>query len=420
MYAYAAPNASTVNELTDRHEVDEALYIYLQRNSKVWLARFKIDGKWISRTTKQREKSKAITGAIRVKAECEIKQAHGIAIQTKAFKDVAQLAIERMEQQPSTSKGYTTLKDYRWVLQRYHVPYFARTHITSIDYSMLTEFDVWRAKELGRTPAQSTLKTHNAALQRVFDEAVIRKWMTPSQIPTLSVSGGVSAARRDYFTAYEVSKIRDAFPTWVEEGRTPQSRNIRELLFFYFNFAVHTGLRPGSEMDNLKWNDIQIEADHVVITVRKGKTTMHTGNRHVVGHSTVLDIILDMHSRSLDGVDTEHGVPNDWNPLVFRLPNGNTTDQLGRNFTVLLKRLGLELGSGGKRTLYSLRHTYITHLLLDKVSMSVIAKQCGTSTAMIEMHYSHITPLMYAKELAGSENAELTKLIRKYADLESS
>ncbi len=278
-----------MNELTDKHDVDDGLYIYLQRNSKVWLARFKIGGKWISRTTKQRDKTKAITGAIKVKAECDIKLAHGIAIQTKAFKDVAQLAIERMQQQPSTSKGYASLKDYVWALKKYHIRFFDRTHITSIDYAKLADFDAWRAKELKRTPAQSTLKTHNAAMQRVFDEAVIRKWMTPSQIPSMSVASGVSAERRDYFTAAEVAKIRAAFPDWIAEGRTKRSRDIRELLYFYFNFGVLTGLRPGTEMDNLRWNDLQIRDDatppHVVITVRKGKTTLHTGNRHVIGHS---------------------------------------------------------------------------------------------------------------------------------------
>ena len=410
-----------MNELTDKHSIDEGLYIYLQRNSKVWLARFKIDGKWISRTTKQREKRKAITGAIKVKAECDIKHAHGISIQTKAFKDVAQLAIERMQQQPPTAKGHATFNDYRWVLQRYHIPFFDRTHITSIDHAKLAEFDSWRAMQLGRTPAQSTLKTHNAAMQRVFEEAVWRKWMVPNQIPSLSVSSGVSATRRDYFTADEVSRIRSAFPSWIEEGRTPLTRNTRELLFFYFNFAVHTGLRPGTELDNLRWNDIKIcddaEDPHVVITVRKGKTTLHTGPRHVVGHSTVVDFILDMHERSLDGEDTDDGVPNDWNPLVFRLPDGSTTDQLGRNFTALLKRLGLAQGPGGKRTLYSLRHTYISLMLLDKVSPEIVASQCGTSPAMIHLHYSHLTSLMHTKELVGSEGAALTKLIRKYADL---
>ena len=406
-----------MNELVDKYDVEAGLYIYLQANSLVWLARFKIDGKWISRTTKEREKPKAAMAAIRVKAECEIKNAHGISIHTKAFKDVAKLAIERMQQQPKTAKGYATLKDYEWVLQRYHIPYFDRTHVTSIDYDKLAAFDTWRAKELGRTPAQSTLKTHNAAMHRVFEEALIQKWMTPAQIPSLSVTSGAASERRDYFTPAEVARIREAFPAWIAEARTPQSHDIRELLFFYFNVAVHTGLRPGTEMDNLKWSDIEPKDKHVLITVRKGKTTLYTKTRRIVGNALVLDMLLDMHARSQDGEDTEDGVPNDWNPLVFRLPDGSTTDQLGRNFTALLRRLSMEKGSGGKRTLYSLRHTYITLQLLDKLPPSVIALQCGTSAAMIELHYSHLTPQMHAAELVGAEGAEMTKLIRKYADI---
>ena len=48
-----------MNELVEKCSIEVGLYIYLQRNSKVWLARFKIDGKWMSRTTKQRDKSNA-------------------------------------------------------------------------------------------------------------------------------------------------------------------------------------------------------------------------------------------------------------------------------------------------------------------------------------------------------------------------
>ena len=92
--------------------------------------------------------------------------------------------------------------------------------------------------------------------------------MTPGQIPVLSSSGGVAATRRDYFTAEEVAKIRDAFPAWIAEGKKEQTQQIRDLLFFYFNVAMHTGLRPGTEMDNLRWNDVAMRDDHVVITVR--------------------------------------------------------------------------------------------------------------------------------------------------------
>lgn len=56
-------------------------------------------------------------------------------------------------------------------------------------------------------------------------------------------------------------------------------------------------------------------------------------------------------------------------------------------------------------------------MLLDRMPVSVIAKQCGTSTATIETHYSHIMPLMYAKELAGGEGTAVAALINRYADL---
>ena len=71
-----------MNELVERLVVEDGLYIYLQLNSKGWLARLKIDGKWLSRTTKQRDKSKAVNGAIKVKAACDFRLAHGIAIKT--------------------------------------------------------------------------------------------------------------------------------------------------------------------------------------------------------------------------------------------------------------------------------------------------------------------------------------------------
>lgn len=240
--------------------------------------------------------------------------------------------------------------------------------------------------------------------------------MTPGQIPVLSASGGTTGTRRDYFTAKEVQKIADAFPEWIRNSRNNAVREVRHLLFTYFQIAVHTGLRPGTEMDNLRWNDIEWHKDHVVITVRKGKTTLHTGTRKAVGHSIVRDMVLDLHERSHDGEKFDE-LPDDYNPLVFRLPDGSTTSQLGRNFTLLLRELGLDKGSGGKRTLYSLRHTYISLRLLEGVSPAIIAKQCGTSTEMIQVHYDHLTPLMHVKELVGSEGAELTRLINDYQPL---
>jgi len=402
-----------MNKLIEKHVIEEGFYIYLQHNSRCWYARFKIGTQWISRATKERDKKKAIVAAIRVKVGCDALHQAGHAIRTKAFRDVAKIAIERMQNIPKAAKGAASMLDYEHALNKYHIPFFDRIHITSIDYAKLEEFDNWRIEKLGRTPAQSTLKTHNAALQKVFDVAVTEKWMNESQIPRLTIVGGVKGERRDYFTPTEIAKIDAAFPAWIAESRKEVTRQIRDLLYFYFHIALHTGIRPGTEMDNLKWSDIKRATDddgveRFALKVRKGKTSLHTGTRIVACHETVFDMILDYSARFEENTDDD---------LIFRLPNGATTNQLGNNFSALLKRLGLNKTDDGKRSLYSLRHTYITLQILAKVAPNVIATHCGTSPEMVQRHYDHVTSQMFAKELTDNKNSELNKLISKYVDV---
>jgi len=83
------------------------------------------------------------------------------------------------------------------------------------------------------------------------------------------------------------------------------------------------------------------------------------------------------------------------------LANGEPTKQLGKAFEKALQSSGLKESPRGPRRLYSLRHTYITWQLLNGTSMDVITRQCGTSTEMIEQHYSHVKPEMFADALSG-------------------
>ncbi|TKL80706.1 site-specific integrase, partial [Enterococcus faecium] len=76
--------------------------------------------------------------------------------------------------------------------------------------------------------------------------------------------------------------------------------------------------------------------------------------------------------------------------LIFRLPDGSTTNEISRTFHAALKEIELDQSPHGKRTLYSLRHSFITwELIAQKVTIDVLARQCGTSIEMIERHYSH-------------------------------
>ena len=61
------------------------------------------------------------------------------------------------------------------------------------------------------------------------------------------------------------------------------------------------------------------------------------------------------------------------------------------------------------RTIYSFRHTYATFALHnDGTDKHTLAIQMGTSIAMIERHYSHLTPRL-RKEMLTGKRYELSK-----------
>ena len=65
-----------------------------------------------------------------------------------------------------------------------------------------------------------------------------------------------------------------------------------------------------------------------------------------------------------------------------------------------------------ERVFYSLRHTYATLALVnDKVPIHTLARQMGTSVAMIEKHYSHLKVLEAIDQLRGKETQRLINAI---------
>ncbi|MGL5668626.1 MAG: site-specific integrase, partial [Shewanella sp.] len=121
-----------------------------------------------------------------------------LLVNSKRFRDVADKAIKALQQSINNGKDIEKYTTYMQVLRKYHVPFFDRTYITSIDSEKLRAFDLWRIEQFGREPAKSTLLNHNAAMQLVFKEAVDQKWMLAAQVPSLSTKG-IESQRRAHF-----------------------------------------------------------------------------------------------------------------------------------------------------------------------------------------------------------------------------
>lgn len=72
---------------------------------------------------------------------------------------------------------------------------------------------------------------------------------------------GRASERRAAFTVEEVRALREHFENWIKRGRTEDSREQRALLRDYVEVLLDTGARPGSELLDLRWNQIEYVND---------------------------------------------------------------------------------------------------------------------------------------------------------------
>jgi hypothetical protein len=87
---------------------------------------------------------------------------------------------------------------------------------------------------------------------------------------------------------------------------------------------------------------------------------------------------------------------------LFILSNGEFPKDLPGAFERALEQAGLLYNAQGqKRSLYSIRHTYATIMLVQsKVDIHTLARNMGTSVQMIEKHYSHLSVLQKHEQLS--------------------
>lgn len=362
----------------------------------------KIGKSFVTRTTGCYTQGEAVIKACRLQYEFELKaESKAYLLDKLSFAVVANKVVEKLQQTLEAQIKKSKQRDYLALIVKYHIPFFGQISITSISGDHLDQFDDWRKKQMGKTPSKSTVLNHNTALTLVFDYAVKQGYMLRTQVPELS-NNGEAGKRRAAFTKEEYYKVKNFIAQMTLNSRKEKTRQIRELLLDYIEIAVHSGLRPGTEIDNLNWSDIHIDYDkglyYVYLTVRKGKTTKYTGTREVVAKSEIAPALKRLTDRF------PNRKPDD---RLFRLSDGSTTTELSKTFDKALQESNLKLSSNGDRTLYSLRHSYITwELMAQKVSIDVLARQCGTSIQMIEQHYSHVVPRMFGQHLSGQEKTE--------------
>lgn len=382
------------------HYENGAVVLYRRACSGRWQARLRRPGGrgWHRITTGHSDLDAASAVARERYQEARVLHKHGATVlkARHSFRAVAEAVIAQLEEQVISGRAKATVPDYIRALRRYHIPFFGARDIGAIGWKDLRDFDAWRAKKANRPLKKSTINLHNVALRMVFRRAKERAWC--DTIPDLS-NNGAPGDTGSWFEPREISLLLDALMEARWDGRKSVTQQINHLVWHYVVVILATGMRPGTEAANLRWRDIERRridgADYMVFSVR-GKT----GPRQLVARDDgqLHDALEGLRPLGRDGKRFD-ARPDD---LVFLLPIDRTKPRdLHGAFERRLKEIEMLLDrQGRRRTLYSLRHTYATTALLAGVDMHTLAVQMGTSQAMIERHYSHLTPLLKARELA--------------------
>lgn len=397
--------------------LDGAVTLTQRKRSSAWQARYKIGSNWLRTTTKQKDLEKAKKVAQDLYLRATYRHDDGMPIVSKRFKAVALVARGRMQTELDAGTGKKVYKDYITAINTYLIPFFGHHDIGGINYKLIKEFAVWRKQQMGREPKASTINTHNSALNRIFEVGLEFNYLSNSQIPLL-VNKGADSERRPDFTFDEYRQLCRFMRSWLTHGKDGKSRWMRELLRDYVLILANTGMRHGTESYGLKWKQIRV---HVGSNGRRYllfNVSGKTGKRELVAQHNVVHYLKRIHARcdDINGIPFDQLIDEGHNKLVFRLNDGTATTSLGQTFEILLTDAGLlvDRRTEQHRTLYSLRHTYATAALLSgRMDIHTLAKQMGTSIAMIEKHYSHLTPRMKAEALAGPDYDALDKQKRE-------
>jgi len=433
------------------HILEKKATLFKRSLTPHWHVRFKAHGKWHRVTTKTDDLKEAKDIAVKIVTKAWHRQEDNLPIISKRFKNVANLAIRRMQDADSAKQGKATYKTYIQVLNRYLIPFFGNYNIDNITQALMNDFNKWRVIKMNtkdddkknkdnprkkvvkevldpskmKMPSASVINNHNSAMNRVFDEALERGYMTKLQIPFLR-NDGVKAEKRPTITVDEYTTLHRGLKSWVDEARSGNETKLRHILRDYILILAHTGIRSGTEAMNLKWHDVNFftksKVQYLGIRVN-GKT----GERHVtVRHDAIryFDRLRLMNAQYAK-LSFNDFLKARFDSYVFRV-EGKTrkgeiihkdmTTAFGRMFTRYLERVGLHIDKSTQkpRTLYSLRHMYATFALTyDRMSVYTLAEHMGTSVKMIEDHYGQLLLKDKAAEIAGDKEWFLAKAKRE-------
>lgn len=371
----------------------DGLNVSLHSDSNYWRARVRLQsGKWITKSLKTESEKEATVLAVKLHTELTLNGSSMAKGKGHSFRRLADELIKEIESDPSHNKSE---KHYASLITKFTEHFFKDLEIESITNKNIQDYYRWRDTTYGAL-SKSSLNKHNIALRKVFTRAISKDIPIRIDLRNLE-NNGSKASPRDAFTLEEIDRIQDHLIATKKTSQNHNERETAEILFDIMEFILCSGVRAGEEYYNVKWGDIQITLENGIPALRVIITKGKTGPRPIIVRTSFIASINQMAKNFPERTKDDY---------LFRFKDGTrpSKENISRYFTNVLKRLNIRREGESVKTLYSLRHSFITWHLIDGIETFSLTKQCGTSVSMLEKHYEKVKVEDEIARLSGITN----------------
>jgi len=292
----------------------------------------------------------------------------------KTFKDAADKFMQEYVVMTAGERNAQYVKSHAGRINNHLMPFFGEKPIGKVNSGAMQEYRMVRMTpdEEGKIPSRSQLHHEEVTLRQIMKTALRHGWI--EYLPDFSApyksSGKVS--HRGWFSNEEYKQLYTATREHAKKMENTRNAHAAAQLHDKVLFMANTGLRP-DEANVLQYRDVEVIEDE---GTNESILLIQVRGKRGVGYCKSTKGAVFPFKRL-----TERNTPQP-SDLVF--PQDHT-----KQFNRLLEKLDLKFDrEGNRRTMYSLRHSYISFRLLEGADIYQIAKNCRTSVEMIEKHYA--------------------------------
>jgi integrase len=383
-----------INGRTPDNVVSDS-YLYKRKTSKVWWYYVKIPKRpRVYASTHTREDDLAVDYGRKILADVLARNAAGVSLKETQFGEAVELFIEYREglvNRPKPLRSAKALYNIKNIIGNHILPYFGSKSMQEITVRDIERYKTQRMESGKISP--TSLNIELGHIRAIFNYSRDKGLITPVEVPPVKKVMDKPNVR-PAFTSEEFKHIiHAALVSYRDCPKYPKKpKYYKGLLLYAIGILGNTGMRVG-ELCNLQWHHIDQDmmsgirenAYLYIFNIPDGKT----GARPVVGDYPVWEFVDDLS----DHMSNRHLIQKINYTSSYLMSNFEGTgvvraENISKAFGKLIRTMKIENNADGElRSLYSLRHMYITEQCKSGINIHILSKNVGSSVAHIEKHY---------------------------------